>query len=216
MRNKAYLKEIKVAFNAVRKLKGDTDTLLSKFDQNLANLSKAEKDVLERFQKHYQRDIINFKNPKTVRYNACMPGIADLIDDIENGMDWEDLGPGWQSDVDMEEVEEGRESDISCRKMSIADLAQLKVMFENFQSEFLEAMSAAQVKKEEIAAPKVQEKQTSSQSVTSDTMFERLKKMAQRVYATVKNTVSNVIETVKTSVEDMITRIKRTVATIMA
>lgn len=215
MKNTIYMDEVKVAFADISKLKKDMDVLFDQFNNNCDKLNKAEQEVLTTFQKRYKRDLINFKDIRSIRFVALKNGYKSILATAEV-IDWDDLGPGWQSTVEMDAVEEGQQKTIRSRKHFIVSCAKFKIAIEKFQSEFLEAMSAAQVKKEEIEAPKVQKKQVKSQSVTSDTMFERLKKMAQRVYATVKNTVNNVIRTVKTSIEDMVVCMKRTVAAIIA
>lgn len=215
MKNKAYLEEVKIAFADISNLKEDMDALFDQFNNNRDKLSKAEQEVLTAFYKRYKRDLINFKDIRSTRFVALNNGYKSILATAEV-FDWDDLGPGWQSTVEMDAVEAGEEKTIRSRKHFIVSCAEFKVAIEKFQFEFLEAMSDAQAKKEEIEAPKVQRKQVKSQSVTSDTMFERLKKMAQRVYATVKNTVNNVIRTVKTSIENMVVCMKRTVAAIIA
>lgn len=229
-KNLMYAKEIKIAFANVSKLKEDMDNLFAKFRENWDQVSDTEKQIIEKFEERYDRELItrprgrhwigfDYFTPIVNGYKTLLKDFEfDLDKELEDVRDW----------FDMEELNECEERGMELRREYIVDCASFKKKIEKFKSELLEALNQVQVEKVQIAKPKkatvtVNAKAVKPKRVTtkqhptsSDTILEKLKKTAQRVYATVKNTVNHFVKSVKTSIEDMIARAKRTVAAIMA
>lgn len=214
MKNTVYQEEVKTAFYHVGDIVDSLTDDFVNFREYWDKLSKEEQTVIERFEKRFNNELMNW--PATGVNFSCYESLCRSYKDLQESFEFDldkVLSDGFRAHVDMDEVNDGVEASVNIRKKFIVNCAKFKQNAEVFRTELIEALNQAQVKvATQIAAPN----QTTVVRQQNTSFLNRIKNTIVTVCRTVKRVVVNTVNTLKDKIAATIAAVKTQIATLAA